>query len=160
MTFYCFIGIYLILLALSFFYINAKWKYYVADDVFPEINMLISSNRLYRVWPTDYRFFSLKFSVLRHTAASLLSAIAIWFVDLNLLNTALLTLNALYACTALLRYIPRRQTYNSCKEAAGAGDISDISVAIFTPVKNACLVSCIASIANYVLLLAVYAARP
>lgn len=160
MTFYFLVISYLIVFIFSWVYISRKWKYYVADDVFPKINMLISGNCLYRVWPTDYKFFSLKFSVFRHASVSLLSAIAIWFVDLNLLNTALLSLNALYACVSLLRYIPRRNTYNSCKKAAGSVDIDDVSVALFTPVKTACLISCVAAIAYYVLLLVAYAIRP
>ena len=147
-----FIAALAILFLLNCIWISLKWRFYSRNDwMFPQIDNLRRYNALLRVWPTDNGFFSLMFSSFRHCLSAAASALLIWFVNKGWLNTFLLALNALYACTVFLRYRVRNRDYKTAGPA---------SQELLKRVRSACLSVFAFSVVCYLILIFVYAQRP
>lgn len=102
------------------------------------------------------RYMDLKFTLLRHAVAFLISAVAIFFVKINFILTLILFLNVLYAYIVISRYRYRkRYLAETAKNSDSEALLSFISI----PVKDSfCTV--VFSVLCVVILYILYAFRP
>lgn len=101
-------------------------------------------------------YLDLKFSVLRHAIAFLISAVIIFFVEYRWILTTILFLNLLYAYSSIARYRSRKNYIN---EVTAGRKESPIKEYLILPVKDSfCTV--IHSVVSSLLLYVLFALRP
>lgn len=148
--YYSIVALFIVSQCICSLIVHLKWRGY-ANDRFWGVEMLRMHNALSRVWPCDDHFASLHFSMIRHTLVALVSSLVIWCVNIAVLNSVLLLLNALYVVLPLMRYRVRSADYRTSGEA---------SQKLLSGARIASLVSLVAAILNYVILLLCYGLRP
>ena len=152
MTFLSICALHIVIFIICCLFISSKWKFYAKEEVlFSKIELLRQYNRLSMVWPVDNKFFSLKASAFRHTIIPLIFSAIIWFVNIRLLSTILLSLALLYCLSILPRHNVRKRDY----EFAGEN-----SQELLKPVKAACFSIIVCAFANYIILFLSYGFRP
>ncbi len=138
-----------------YIYINIVWrKNYSGLSGSMAFHALCSYNVLSTIWPDDPKFWSLKFSALRHTVIPLLLSTSVWFVNLKWLNTLCFLFSCLYASIGLNLYLSRRSDYKNALQRTHSYKFC------LKPVKSACFWLLVHSYANFVIFIICYVIRP
>lgn len=131
--------------------LSSKWA--KLDPLF--IRML-DTLRVFNPIPGHPGYLDLKFTLLRHAVAFLLSAVVIFFVKFEWILWVVLFLNVLYSYSSISRYRFRKQYIEESSKKPGKEAVTDF---LAIPVKDSfCAV--IFSVICSVLLFALYAIRP